>query len=225
MNIQNTIPTSKVTGILVYFFNDICTYYKDKDHDVSDWGWNVTQKTVEYLFMCGFNNSEICQELSRHKDKSCVMYDNLSPTLWKDSLLKKHAFYLHRELIVVSPAPYFDYIKNIEIVPKFYYMPKIRYTAEDVVDYFYRKLSATSLLMTEYKTDIKTVYYLIRKFDKLDYVQPIDLILYAIDEQVKQEPDTYKLIDITKNALALGKQMQSEIMELRSQNKARNVWR
>lgn len=225
MNIQNSIPTNKVTGILIYFFNDICTYYKNENTYVSDWPWEKTRKTVEYLFMCGFNNTEICQELSRHKEKSAVMYDDLSSALWKDSLLKKDAFYLHRELTVISPAPYFDYVKNIEIVPKFYYMPKIRYTAEDVVDYFYRKLSATNLLMTEYKTDIKTVYYLVRKFNKIDYVQPVDLILYAIDEQVKQEPDTYKLIDITKNLPILSKQMQSEILELKAKNKAKNVWR
>lgn len=210
-NLQNS-------SLLDFYYGDIyCGPYIDEDVSRTD-------KTISYLKDCGFSDLEITKELSRHKEAR-ITGDNLNDILWKNSLIKKGAFYLHRELRIVSQAPIFDLPTNTLKTFPFYCEMKIRYTVGDVLDYFYSKLSQLSLNLIDRKSDTKIVTFLMSKYSQVDYVEPLDIILCSIDFYTKEHPDCYKLIDVVNDNYEVIRTLQAHMVELDSINKRQNTWR
>lgn len=215
-DLKTTFPNDNIGGLILYYYSSV---YKG-EFEVLDLA--VTRRTIWYLLENNIKYESIINELQAHENDVRIDIPDLTSWLYQGSLLKKDAFYFHRELILTSDRPVFDYLKNKEIVPEFYYLPKIKYSEKDVVNYFYKKLSPLNLVMADYNRDLKTVKYLLAKFN-VDYVEPIDILLCSIDRLVQEYPDTYKLIDATNVSLDVARQLKSEAMELRSQNKHKNT--
>lgn len=205
--------------IIADFYYDI--YYKGKWYD-SD--YRKTLGTIEFMIDSGLDKRTIFSELSKHKT-SHITGDMLSKSLWNNSLIKKDAFYLHRELRLVSKAPQYDFLKNKIVTYPYFCEIKIKYTEEDLLKYFYSKLNPLSLKLVDKKTDVKTIAYLMKKYSNIDYVEPLDVILCSIDNQVNQQDNITKLIDITQDNLEIIKQLQNDMKELEFQDKRHIVWR
>ena len=217
----NTIKTTKIqnSNLIQYYYKEI---YKKEDYSKSD--TIRTDKTIGYLKDCGFSVTEIIQEIGRWS-KACITIDDLSGTLWNNSLIKRGAFYLHRELRIVSKAPEYDYENDTLKTYQFFCEMKIRYTVDDVLNYFYSRIPSLNCQFVDKKTDRKTVAFLMNKYSNIDYIEPLDIILCSIDYCTKNNPDSYKLIDITCDNLNIIKQLQSDMVELESKDLRKITWR
>ena len=206
-------------SLIQYYYNEIYTKDNVFDSDVIR-----SDKTISYLKDCRFSSLEIIQELDRQK-ASKVTIDTLTKTLWDNSLIKPGAFYLHRELRIVSKAPEYDYQNDSIVTYPFYCEMKIRYTVEDLLNYFYSRISPLNAQFVDKKTDKKTVAFLMKKYGNIDFVEPLDVILCSIDYHTKENPDCYKLIDVTCDNLNIIKQLQSDMVELESKDLRKITWR
>jgi hypothetical protein len=200
-------------------------YYNDKlKNKYGNQNREMTSLTIDYLFDCGFSFIEIIQELYRHEEKD-ILPKNLKSILWNKSLIKRDAFYLHNEVRITSEAPYYDFLKDKEIVPKFYCEMKIRYTVEDLLNYFYSKLSPLSRQLVDKKADIGAVNYFMNKFSNIDWVEPLDIILCSIDYKLKENSEHYRIIDVCQNNKEIIEQLQSEMRELEAKDFRKAVYR
>lgn len=206
-------------SLIKYYYGEV--YIGD---DIYDTDIIRSDKTISYLKDCGFSSLEIIQELGRQKGPS-ITADTLTKTLWEGSLIKRGAFYLHHELRIVSKAPEYDFHNNRVSTYPFYCEIKIRYTTEDLLNYFYSRISPLNTRFVDRKTDRKTVAFLMKKYDNIDYIEPLDIILCSIDYHTKSNPDCYKLIDITCDNLNIIKQLQDDMVELESKDLRKITWR
>lgn len=155
-----------------------------------------TANTIDYLLDSGFSSLDIIKETNKHNGE-VIEYDNLSDTLWKNSLIKKGAFYLHKELRLESPRPVYN-PKTGEVTEFPYYLEmKIRYTEDDVLDYFVKKLKSSLVTSNDRHWDRRVLREFIKRFSNLDYVEALDVILCSIDRYLENNPDCYNLRDIS----------------------------
>lgn len=220
-SIQIPETNKDVDGLTLYYYDEVNPDMRNYDIN------NVirTQKTIAYLLDNDFTYSEIIKELNTHKHHKELNGDNLNDSLWRGSLMKRNAFYLHKELRITSPAPVFDYSRNKEIIFPYYCEMIIRYTITDVLNYFYTKLSYINRKLVDEKTDRKTVEFLIKKYSRIDYVEPLDIILCSIDNHLIQRDDCCRLIDITNTNLYIVNQLIDEMQELEAKGLRRIIWR
>ena len=197
-------------------------YYSMINKNVDDVKFLETANTIDYLLDNGLTSIEIINELKRHNSDS-IIYSNLSDILWKNSLIKKGAFYLHRELRLESPAPQYNPITNLVIEQPFYCEMKIRYYEKDVVNYFVSKLSGNAKQLEDIKTDLGAVRYLMSKYSKIDYVEPLDIILCSIDNHLEQEPNCYRLIDVSNTNQTTIDMLVNDMLTLESQDDRKMV--
>lgn len=206
MNIGSLKLNNK--ALLKYYYLEIL-----KLDDIQDAEIEATDKTIDYLYDCSFSTVEILSELTRQNNRS-VNQTNLTNNLWKNSLIKRNAYYLHHELRISSPSPVYDFENDCIKTYPFYLEMKIRYTIDDVLNYFYSKMNSLSLQLIDKKTDKKTVIFLMNKYDNIDYIEPLDIILYTIDKKFEEDPNCYKLIDTTNGARKHIENLQNTMMEL-----------
>lgn len=192
--------------------------------DITDDDRKRTMATIGYLIDCGYSYLDICKEISNY-NVPAITYNSLRNKLWENSLIKKDAFYLHRELTIISKAPEYDMISEKEIVYPFFYEVKICYTIEDVVRYFYRKVKSDNLVLTEQKLDIGVVKYLMKKYSRLDYIEALDIILSLIDRHLTDFPDCYRMIEITKSEKEVVDELLQNMQQLEFQNRRKMVFR
>lgn len=192
----------------------IGTILKKKiDYDLADERVVTAANTIDYLLDCGFSFEEVLEELHRHNEE-LINFDNLSDQLWKGSLIKRGAFYLHRELRLVSPAPVYDFANDEEIGYPYYCEMKIRFTEQDVLDFFRKRLTETGKVLQDDRADLAALKKMMVKFSKIDYVEPLDLILGAIEHQLHECPETYRLIQVSNNCEQLLYKMVADMKEL-----------
>lgn len=208
-------------SLLKYYYGEIIDKIGSEytDEDILQ-----TDKVIDYLKESGYSVAEIGAELTRHKTVRIYGKD-LTQNIYKNSLVKKGAFYLHRELCLISRPPEYDFFTNTVKNYPFYYEVKARYTVQNVLDYFYKQLSPLSRQMSDQKTDAKTVSYLMSKYSNIDYVEPLDIILCSIDRYIKDNPDGYKLIEISNNNMDIIKQLQSDMQSLEAKDSRKITWR
>lgn len=219
MNTRKPNPNDKADVLASYYYDVIVSKIEHSSND-----YIRTKKTIEYLFDNDFDIPDIIAELKKHRS-NIIRGEDLSDSLWKDSLIKRGAFYLHRELRIVSPPPVFNLQKNIEITYPYFCEMKIRYTRQNLLDYFYNRLKSINRQLVDKKTDLKAIDFLMNKYSSLDYIEPLDVILCSIDNHLEQRDDTYRLIDITKTNLNIINQLMNEMMELESKDLRKIVWR
>ena len=183
-----------------------------------------TNKTIEYLRDCGFRVVEILRELSR-QNVAAVTIDTLHDDMWKNSLIKRKAFYLHNELTIISPPPIYDFESDTIKTCDYYYEIKIRYTADDVLKYFYKQVDSISLKFVEKAASLGTIKHMMKIYSNIDYVEPLDIILCCIDRHMKKNPDCYNLIDVKAEARDVVEELQSHMLQLDAKNLREITWR
>lgn len=139
-----------------------------------------TDKVIQHLVDAGISESDILRFIEESPPKDCLTPDDLPEWLWEGSLLKKNTFYYHNTLHLRPPAPTFNPHSREVKASKFYLEMKIRYTMDDLVRYFYHTLRISTDLADK-KKDEGSFNYLLNKYSKLDFCEPIDFVLALID--------------------------------------------
>ena len=187
-------------------------------------GFQVTKNTCEYLLDCGFSALEIINILNG-LGFGALSYDVLPDRLWQGSLIKRGAFYLHRELRIESKVPEFD-IKTCRVLEYPYYCEmKIKYTVEDTLKYFRSKMKPPNIALTSDEYDKNAIMQLFKQYSKLDYVEPLDVILCSIDNHLTLDPHCTRLIDITKTNREVIASLISDMKSLEAQDRRKMVMR
>lgn len=183
---------------------------------------------IEYMIDSGLSKKEIFNELLRH-NTPIIKSQNLSDELWNDSLLEKSKFYFHRELQIVSKAPIFDIKTNTKILLPFFIEIKIKYTIDDIINYYYRNIPGADRSISDINVDRKTISYLLNLCKNVSYGESIDMLLLAIDF-MKNASNVNMFIgnDIfsLKNYLGMSKEsIKNTILEAKVRNADKIIWR
>ncbi len=178
---------------LMWYFQNVIGYCPEETT------WLPTRASIAYLLDNELQGEEIIAELKRHTAVQ-IYPDDLSDILWKNSLLKKGHFYFHKELQLVSPAPILQKDGTISYAEDYLEM-KIRYTEQDILDYFLSKAGYQARQICDTKKELKTIAYLLKRFSLLENVEPVDLILCLIDDFTNNAENTINdgIIDVLKS--------------------------
>lgn len=187
-------------------------------------GLAITKNTCEYLLDCGFSSLDIVALLNG-LESGALTYESLPDRLWEGSLIKRDAFYLHHELRIESKAPEFCVRTGKVIEYPYYCEMKIRYTIEDVLKYFRSKMKPSNLALSSDEYDKTAIRQLFKQYSKLDYVEPLDVLLCSIDHHFILEPECMRLIDITKTNREVISSLISDMKSLEAQDRRKMVMR
>jgi hypothetical protein len=139
-----------------------------------------SKKIIDYLHDAGISENDI-MEFVEHAPASDYLTPGMLPeSLWKGSLLEKGKFYYHRTLHIVSKPPVWDHIAKKEIVYPFFMEMRIRYSMDDLLDYYYG-LFKVEQLMKDKKRDGAAFKYLLERYKKISFIEPIDYVLMMTD--------------------------------------------
>lgn len=217
--LQRQKISNPAIAIAKYYFG---RYGRDISSDSPE--FLKTANTLDYLLDSGFSSLDIIKETNKHNGE-VIEYDNLSDTLWKDSLIKKGAFYLHKELRLESPRPIYN-PKTGEVTEFPYYIEmKIRYTEDDVLDYFVRKLKSSLVTSNDRHWDRRVLREFIKRFSNLDYVEALDVILCSIDRYLENNPDCYNLRDISVVTGEIVEELTADLQEMQMFDQRKVVFR
>lgn len=186
-----------------------------------------TQKVIDYLFDAGIEESKILRFIEESPAKDYLTPDDLPEWLWEGSLLKKNTFYYHNILHIQPKMPTFNPFKKTEDVEKFYLEMKIMFTMDDLINYFYKTLNINKDLLDK-KRDEGSFNYLLNKYSKLDFIEPIDFVLALIDH-CKQDSAMFSrimsVLDISNAEAEVYDILKRKTAEAELQKANRILWR
>lgn len=119
----------------------------------------------------------------------------LDSSLWDNSLLKPNTFYYHH-LLTIMPGPSIWNPNIKERVNKFYLEMKIKFTIDDLLNYYYKEL-LVPVELRNYDKDKGAFEYLLNTYTKFK-VQPIDFILFLIDYNKNEKVYISNVFDLQK---------------------------
>nr|DAK26737.1 MAG TPA: protein of unknown function (DUF4258) [Caudoviricetes sp.] len=159
----------------------------------------ITRHTVEHLKESGITESEILKMLPDFKRKQVIMPADLSDSLWKDSLIERDVYYCHHVLQLVPPVPVIKSSGAFKDYP-FYLEIRIRFTEKDLLKYFYDK-AFNFQMIKDSKRDTAQLLYMLNRYNHIEGIQGLDLLLFMIDEAVYRhiiitEPFDIKISEI-----------------------------
>jgi hypothetical protein len=158
-----------------YYINTLGYYPHDTDRQKL-----ITKATTDYMLESGISEAEVIKAIETSMSSDCLTPDALPDWLWENSLVERDTYYCHHVLHLVPPAPRFNPHKKTEKASSFYLEMRIRFTIDQLVDYFYDTLMISKDLVDR-KRDAGSFKYLLGKYSKLGFVQPLDFVLSLID--------------------------------------------
>ena len=139
-----------------------------------------TKAVIMHLVDNGFTEKEIVKVITSVKIKDFMEVTDLPDYLWEDSLLKRDTFYYNRALQIVSQPPVWNPETMKQESEPFYLEMKIRFTMDDLLDYYYNELRVNPTFRDKNK-DKGALQYLLNKY-RVDNIQSIDVVLFLIEE-------------------------------------------
>lgn len=161
--------------LMNYYNTNILGYYPGDNQS------EKTMCTISYLRDCGFKDNDILKIINEVMPQEAFTPDMLPERLWDGSLLKKDGLYLHRELRVPSPVPAIDRNTGKEIKTNLYNEMKIMYTVDNLLDYYYDKLSIP-LEFRNRKRDTAQFNTLLKHYGMFNGVAGVEIMLDLIDQ-------------------------------------------
>lgn len=133
-------------------------------------------KVIGYLIDNDFSNKEILERIIKldNISSSEISYEGIN------TLLEQNKFYYHNSLHIKSKAPSFDPITLEESCEPFYLEMKIKFSLEDLLNYYYDK-TLVPIGLRDKDKDLGSLKHLLNKYSKIDGVESIDIILSMID--------------------------------------------
>lgn len=202
---------------LTIMYYEMCLGYIP-DEDTST---NKTKAVINYLKDNEYTDTEIRKIFLDIGQKEIVTVNDLPSYLWKDSLIKRNEFYYHHNLQIKSPAPYYDPILKKEIMSPYYLEMKIKYTVEDVYQYFLSKTGTPSI---DPKKDKGAIQKMLKTYS-LNGIKGLDFILSLIDEARFSQDRIFNLWNIQHYETAVYDKLLRNIAEAKMAGKDRIVWR
>lgn len=204
---------------LMWYYRNVLGYCPDEAE------WTPTLASIQYMLDNELPVTDILQELKRH-NTDAVHPDTLTDALWDQSLLQKNHFYFHKELQIVSPAPVIKKDGTVSYPEDFIEM-RIRYTEQDLLDYFYRRISKQDFAVCDPKKDGKTVSYILKRLEPIEYVEPVDLFLCLIDDFTNSLENTINdgVIDVLRSLATVIPQYQTDYKNAAAAGKTKPRWR
>lgn len=203
-----------------FYYGQVLGYYPQTVDE------NISLCTIAHLIDNDFTVDEICEELKKH-DTEIIKPEDLSNDLWKDSLLERGHFYFHKKLQIQPKAVLFDTVSMKPMPQEDWIEMRIRFTAKDVVNYFYSQISKNDRELCDEKTDLKTVAYMVRRFKNIENVESVDLILCLIDVFVKNQNNRVNngLIDVLNELSNVLPQYKKDYLEANARGYNKIRWR
>lgn len=146
------------------------------------------RKTINYLIDNNYDKAFILSYLLEYGPV-------ISETLWHDTLLKPNTFYYHEQLTIM-PGPSIWNPNMKEQSHRFYLEMKIKYTIDDLLNYYYTELLIPVELRDRSK-DKGAFEHMLKKYTKFK-CEPIDFILYLIDYSKQEEAFITNVFDLQK---------------------------
>lgn len=184
----------------------------------------ITKNTFDFLKDNNYTDNDILKMFEHFPAKMALTPNDLPDYLWEGSLVKRDTFYYHNELHITSPAPYWDFENNKIISSRFFLEMKIKYSVNDLIKYFYRKFPIDNNLIDN-KKDKGSMEYLINKYKNIDFIQPVDFVLYLIDEAVNSEMECVEIIELKKFEKATFEYLKSKTLNAAVEKMNEIIWR
>ena len=150
--------------------------------------------------------------------KERITEEDLPDELWNDSLLKRGSFYYHRQLQINSPLPTWE-----ESFP-FYLEMKIRYTADDVLDYFAERANVRRDWMNREK-ELGSIRFLLKDYQKFSFMEPVDFLLHLIDYCIADGIELTTIYDLRVNEIKLAGYLEVDVANAVASGKNQIKWR
>ncbi len=155
---------------------------------------NNTAKVFEYLLEAGVDKSEVMTWIiGSAPSKSSLSFSDIPDTMWQGSLINKGSFYYHGILRLTPREIRFSPSKNIYNGPKLKIEMKIKFDIIDIIDYFYEKNPELDIFRDD-KKDSGAIEWLLKKYNSVTKIEPLDLILCLID--MASSDDNYSIKNI-----------------------------
>lgn len=184
-----------------------------------------TDLVIQHLLDNQIEQEEIYAFLDTCDCKDFLTHKDLKNDLWNGSLLRRNVFYYHRELQITSKAPS---LNGSELVgDEFFLEMRIKYTKQDIIKYFYNKCKLPDL--ANKKQDEGSIEFLIKKYSKVKFIEPVDFILSLIDYASANQDNMFSkvrsILDLCNNESEVYDILKSKTDEASSLGFNKIVWR
>lgn len=197
-----------------FYYNFLIGEYPENEED-----YIRTTKTFEYLKESGITESEIYMVAESIKPpKNVITIDDIPDSLWENSLIERGKFYYHKELQITSPPPTWN--ESFD----FYLEMKIRYTLDDLLDYFIKRTNVRQDWVNRDK-EIGSIKYLLKDYKKFSFMQPVDFILHLIDYCIAANVELNSIYDLRNKEIELAKYLEVDVKNAEMKGKNKIVWR
>lgn len=186
-----------------------------------------TAKAIEYIKEClrGEKDKSILNDIfNLFAEQGYINAKNIPHSVWKDTLIMPNRFYYHPELQIRNPLPVFDFEKGILQEHAYFLEIRKKYTMKNLLDYVYEKIGIEDFFHEE-KKDIKSIEYLLNKYEKNKYVQSLDFVLYLVDMTADKNKRISKLLDIQEAELETADKIKQMITIAKIKGYNQVVWR
>lgn len=184
--------------------------------DESD--YNATAATFEHLKDAGFNEDWIFQVINQMPIKDSIKFDDIPDALWNNSLVIRGNFYFHKELQIKSPPPTWEHSFP------FYLEMKIKYTVEDVLEYFLNFAHIRTDWVNREK-ELGSIRFLLKDYKKFSFMEPVDFLLHLIDYCVADGMELNSIYDLRDKEIELANYLEVDTANAVMQGKNKIVWR
>lgn len=184
----------------------------------------ATSNTIEYLLDCGYAKSEILHILLQCKATERLTAADLPDSLWDGSLIKRGVFYYHHTLQITSTPPHYDAKLSKEIMEPYFLEMRIRYSMDNLIQYFYEKLGIDMELMDKQR-DAARFKALLKKYDRLSFVSALDFVLSLIDYSSYAKKKVLSVFDLEQNETEVFEELKRKAAEASFHGKNVVVWR
>lgn len=159
----------------------------------------ITRCTIAFLEESGVSDKEILNMLISLKEKAYIEPGDLPDSLWEGGLTHRDQYYCHHELQITPPDPIIKSDGTFKHYP-FYLEIKIGYKIKNLLDYFYKKFPPT---LREDKRNIAQLDYMLKRYSAPNEIDPLDFVLFMIDEAAYQHEQVIEPFDIRTSAIEL----------------------
>jgi len=142
-----------------------------------------TLRTIDYMKDAGVNPSGIVTAMTACSKKKVMLREYLPDELWEGSLIERGKFYYHH-ILQLRPEQFFNPLTGKEESKAFYLENLIRFTMDDLIDYFMRQLGIDYELRDDKKFASQFTHLLKTKYS---FIESLDFVLALIDRAAAKD--------------------------------------
>lgn len=183
----------------------------------------ITRHTLAHLYDSGFSEPEIFSIINEiGGKKGYIEPSDLPDSIWKESLTQKGHYYCHHALQIVPPDPIVLKDGTFKEYP-FYQEMRSRFTMQDLLKYFYLR----NYCITDEARDKAQFKHLLKKYEAVDGIESLDIVLFMIDETAYQHISVVEPFGIATGSVQqeIISRLQKILAERHAKGYDKNIWR